>query len=304
METKTRVTWIDIIKTIAIILIVGFHFAYEIEKNQSIRWIGFIGVSLFFIASGFMLSFKYPEIISFNIKWLKKRIIRIISVYYPALIMIVMLFGTQTYYKGFTDLISHFLFLNFLSHDTAYSIISPAWFFIPLIGLYFLFPYLNRLMKNNLFFILIMGITILNRLVENVWASFSPFFFIAEFCFGIGLAQKKDYFILLTSLFVSVVNPIMVIPYILFFILSYIKLNNKWLKLLFYTIGGNTFLIFLFHESVIKVILNEWSICHFGILLSLIILSVSIGITMFVSKLILQIFIPLNKVSATTEENG
>jgi peptidoglycan/LPS O-acetylase OafA/YrhL len=55
MKTK-RINSIDILKALAIILVVWFHFQYQATGDNALRIWGFMGVSIFFIASGFLLS--------------------------------------------------------------------------------------------------------------------------------------------------------------------------------------------------------------------------------------------------------
>ncbi len=289
MDKQERIQWIDLVRTIAIILVVGFHILYELNPSNSLRPIGFIGVSLFFIVSGFLLAKKYPKIINFDFSWLWKRYISVASTYYLALIAIALLFGTQAYLRGFYDLFIHFIFLNFISHDTAYSIISPSWFVIPLIGLYIAFPFLNGLMKKYKWFIVIaVLLSLISRLLENSFVSFSPVFFLVEFCFGIGFAQQKDSKWLIASLLVAIVNPLMVIPFIFFWVCSLLEKIN--LPNLFSTIGKRTFEIFLFHEAVVKVIEGAWNIYGLGIGPSLVILALFIVIVIKLSEIIRNYF--------------
>jgi len=141
---KNRAVFIDLAKTIGILAVILFHVAYEISLNNELRPIGFIGVSLFFIASGFVLAKKYAGLEFFSFKWIYRRYLKIALIYYPALIAIAVLLGNQTYTGSIIkNLIVHFSFLDAYFSDVQYSIISPAWFFAPLMGLYLLFPYLN-----------------------------------------------------------------------------------------------------------------------------------------------------------------
>jgi peptidoglycan/LPS O-acetylase OafA/YrhL len=107
---------IDILKLISILLVIIFHFLYEFSFNNNLRVLGFIGISLFFIISGYLLAKKYPEIETFSFKWLSKRIVRIISIYYPALIILIIIFGKQIYSGSvIKNLGFHFLFIDFAS---------------------------------------------------------------------------------------------------------------------------------------------------------------------------------------------
>ena len=251
----------------AIIFVVTFHALYAIYKNNSLRILGFFGISLFFMISGFVLAKNYPKLKNFSIKWFFKRYIRIASLYYLAIITILFLFKTQSYTPPLErNLLLHFLFIDFISPTTAYGFISPAWFLTPLIGLYILFPYLNRLIKkSNIFLILAFAIMMITRLLEGTFTSFSPLFFLGEFCFGIALAHNKKHYPFLISfmtLIILINYPLnfgiaMIIPFIIFYIL--IGFNPKLLNTKILTfIGMQTFVIFLFHESFINIAIGKW----------------------------------------------
>ena len=94
-KKEERLVSIDLLRVIAIVLIIGFHLVYNFNHDSSIRPVGFLGVSLFFIISGFMLAKKYPLLEKFSAPWFLKRYIRIASLYYLALIFLVFLFGKQ-----------------------------------------------------------------------------------------------------------------------------------------------------------------------------------------------------------------
>jgi len=282
-----RIAWVDIARIIAIVLIVGFHVAYELTLDPSLRPIGFIGASLFFIASGYMLSAKYPELVQFDINWLKKRWLRIASLYYPTLICVSLLFVNQDLYGRIRDLALHFLFLNWVSPDTAFSIISPVWFLVPLMGLYILFPFLNRAMKKSAWFLLpALLLATANRfLLPGSWTDFSPVFFLGEFCFGIAVAQgEKRWLVLGLALLPAVINPLMAAPFALFLLLAWLGKGIATLPNLICAVAANTFEIFLFHESVMKVALGKWSILQQGIAASLAILAISLAIVKLVSQ--------------------
>jgi peptidoglycan/LPS O-acetylase OafA/YrhL len=279
---------VDMARIIAIVLIVGFHVAYEFIPDSVLRPMGFIGASLFFIASGYMLAGKYPELVGFDINWLKKRWLRIAALYYPALICMALLFGSQAYFGGLKDLALHFLFLNWVSPDTAYSIISPAWFLVPLIGLYILFPFLNGIMKRggSMLLLPVFLLAIANRmLVSGTWVTFSPIFFLGEFCYGIALARsERRWQFLGLAVLPAIINPLMVLPFALFLALG--KLGDRITSLPkpIAIVAANTFEIFLFHESVMEVALGKWSILGQGTLASLAILAAAIAAVMLASK--------------------
>lgn len=291
---RERLLWIDVVRTLAIFLIVLFHFIYEINPDQSLRWIGYVGVSLFFIASGYVLAKNYPDLENLNLSWLKKRYVRIVSLYYPTLIAIVLLFSTQTWYRGIHDLILHFIFLNFVSHDTLYSIISPAWFLIPLMGFYLLFPYLNRLLKWSKYILIIAFLLMIadRILIEKGWISYSPLSFLGDFCFGIAFVQDRKNLALAASVLTVIASPLMAIPYFIFYLMSSIEHWNADPFGIFSTISKYTLEIFLFHESIMMVLLRKWSIYSLDIFSSLAVLIITLSIVEKISILVQQWLLP------------
>ena len=287
---KERFVAIDLLKAIAITLVIEFHFLYEIYKDNSLRPVGFIGVSLFFILSGYILTRSYPKHTSFSIKWFLKRFIKIASMYYLAIISILILFGKQTYSGNAMDIILNFLFLSPFSKSAEYSIISPAWFLTPLIGLYLLYPYLNKYVKNEKTFLLVIFLaSALFRTIVGEWSSYSPIFFIAEFCFGIALAQNKKFASLAISFILLFVKPIMVAPFIIFFLIYHLKTTYMPTRILYF-IGINTITFFLFHEALIKLIYHKWDIYGLNLTYSMIVVVLVSIIASVLSKKIQEYF--------------
>ena len=288
---EERMVWLDVVRVLAIVLVVSFHIAYELNPDPNLRIFGFFGVSLFFIASGFALAAHYPKLTSFDLGWFWKRYVKIASLYYPALIVIVFLFSSQTYYGGINDLFLHLLFLNFLSPDRAFSIISPSWFIIPLLGLYLLFPYLNRFAQSKFFLSLAFLLTLVFRLYNPGWTSFSPLFFIGDFCFGISLAKREN-ILLLSSLLVAFVEPGMALPFIIFYALHFLRPSNNPVTGLFTFISNHTFEFFLFHESIIMVVFSGWRVFSLNLFLSLLVLLLSMLAVICLSRAILIVLLP------------
>lgn len=275
---------IDLLKVIAIVLIIGFHVWYEIKHIESLRYLGFVGVSLFFIISGFVLAKQHPHLHKISIKWILKRYIRVASVYYIAIIAIVILFGTRVYSGKITDILLHFVFLDPFFKSSAYSIISPAWFLTPLIALYIIFPYLNRWINKTIYFLpvafLVMAIT---RIFLGGLVNANPLFFIGEFCFGIAFAHGKKHSALLLSFITIFIMPIMFLPFILFYLLYFFKSEYLPSKILHF-IGINTFFLFLYHEAFMKVILGKWHIFKLNIVTSVLLLVAIVVASAYVAK--------------------
>ncbi|OYT36581.1 hypothetical protein B6U91_00855 [Candidatus Pacearchaeota archaeon ex4484_71] len=284
MKHKGNIFFIDILKVIAIVLIIFFHTWYNLKKPIP-REVGFVGVSLFFIISGYLLKIRYPRLKELSSKYFKKRYLKIAPPYYLSLILVAVLLGKQAASGNIIgNLISHFLFVDFLFLEYKYGIISPAWFLIPLIMLYLLYPYLNKYnSKYKWFFGAAFLLSLVIKFHEGTLASFSPFFFLGEFLFGMLLAQNRRKEAILISLFSILINPWMGLPFAIFFIFSMEKLKlpeNRIIKFL----SKQTLWLFLIHESILKVAIGRWKIHHLNTVYSLIILILSWSLIFYASK--------------------
>ncbi|HJX50874.1 hypothetical protein A3K73_07260 [Candidatus Pacearchaeota archaeon RBG_13_36_9] len=249
---------IDFLRVLAIGLIIAFHFTYSYFPDERLRYLGFVGISLFFIISGFLLANNYLSNEKFSVKWFLKRYIKIAFLYYPTLIAIVLIFGEQVYSGNLSkNLLLHFVFLDFTSPETSFGIISTAWFLVPLMAFYLAFPYLNKLIKRyNYSISLIIAAAVLFRFYKGGLISFNPLFFLGEFCFGILFARDKKNIFLFSSLLMFAYGYIFFIPFAVFYCFYF--LNFNFIAKILSFIGKNTLPLFLFHESVIMVIVGSW----------------------------------------------
>ena len=119
MAERQRIGWLDTGRVLAILLIVAFHVAYEFTLDNSLRMWGFFGASLFFIMSGFSLASLYPKMDWFSLGWMRKRYVKVAAVYYPAVLIVYLLFTTQVTTAGWYAVLAHFAFVDWLSPDTA-----------------------------------------------------------------------------------------------------------------------------------------------------------------------------------------
>jgi peptidoglycan/LPS O-acetylase OafA/YrhL len=269
MAQETRVAWIDAGRALAAALVVAFHVLYELAPSADLRPIGFFGASLFFILSGYSLASRYQDTVSFSFDWLKRRWIRIAAVYYPALVAVYALFPTQVTHAGPFAVVTHFLFIDFLFPDTEYAIISPAWFIIPLMAFYVAFPYLNRLVRWSRWVVTAAFIiTAIFRISAGpaVYTSFSPLFFLAEFCFGIGIARGQKMPAYASAIISLLPNPLMIAPFAIFAVLS--VLDFRLLGPALAAIGAHSLEIFLLHEALMKAALGRWSFYGEGVAVS------------------------------------
>ena len=292
-EGHGRIFWIDLARIAAILLIVAFHVGYEFTLDNGIRWVGFLGASLFFIISGFMLGRHDPERVSFDLGWMFRRFLKIASLYYPTLIVLFAILGSQICDKGWIDVAAHMLFINGTWPETTYSIISPAWFLVPLFFLYVFFPLINRLVRSHGVFIPIaVLITLAARMYYGGLVNTSPFFFLAEFCFGIAFANGRKDAWMIAPLALAAVMPVMAAPFLLFFLFSLLpeKGPDHLVREAASLIGQHTFEIFLFHESLMKVALGKWKVSGLDALPSTAILIAGLLAVMAVSRWVNRVF--------------
>jgi len=269
---------IDFLRALAIGLIVMFHAVYAFAKppNEELRSLGFIGVSLFFIISGFLLAKNYPEkspslakasrfwqSIKFYVKWFLNRYVKIASLYYLALIATVILFfwwkcSTEACKSGLLkDLLLHFTFLHF-EPGHIYGIINSALFLIPLMAFYIAFPALYWLIKKYDFSISLMfAATLIARVVLGGLVSFNPVYFLGEFCFGIMVAKDKKNIFLFSSLLMVSYSALAFVPFVLFYAISSVAFSSPRI---FTWVGKNTLPIFLFHESFIYLLTGSYKV--------------------------------------------
>jgi len=287
MKKEKRFIQIDLLRILAISLVIIFHTLLAIYNQNSLRKIGFLGISLFFIISGFLLAKKYPRYQKFSKEWFLKRYAKLAPYYYLALILIIILFGAQAYRGNlFGNLFSHFLFIDFLFPKFIYGIIASAWFFVPLLLLYALFPYINKYIKMHKGFLAIaFFISILYRFFSGGFGSFSPLFFLGEFVFGMGFAYGRKKEILIYSLLFVFLSPFMILPFLLFTLIM--KFNFKFSKIptkIAHFIGKNTLFLFLFHESFLYLLLGTWTMYSLPVYFSIPLLSIGIFITILIAN--------------------
>jgi surface polysaccharide O-acyltransferase-like enzyme len=110
----------------------------------------------------------------------------------------------------------------------------------------------------------------------------------AEFCFGIALAQKNSKVIFIPLLFIFV-NPVMIIPFLLFFLFSQINIYSKSPKLISF-MAISILPIFLFHEGLFNLIFDKWIIYSLPKPLSIVVYLFSVSATIFISNKIVKIF--------------
>lgn len=232
-QGKIYAPGLDFIKTMAIILIVAFHFFGELsgwhrqivdsawflqywQNPDLLKIIKFIesyfylGVNLFVIASGFGLYFSYLHSDkNLNLKgYFQKRILRLIP---PALLAIVVVFFIKGLFLGGFPIENWHI--NFFPFFGGLNLFSDIWFYPPINGetwflgliiqLYLFFPLLVKLLKKvgeNKFLWILFGISVFFRIIyflyfKNTVATMSYGLFAGRiFEFGFGMIVAKNFF--------------------------------------------------------------------------------------------------------------
>ncbi len=149
----------------------------------------------------------------------------------------------------------------------------------------FFYPYLNKYSESRIFLFLAFVITFIIRLANDSYTSFLPLFFLAEFYAGRAFADNKKIEVLILSLIMIFVNPLMTLPFFFFFLMMIPKWEGIPTKPLVF-LSNSTLILFLFHESIMKVILGRWKIYLLNNISAVIVLILTVFGCVFLSKII------------------
>ena len=199
---KDKLHEITFVKGIAIIWIVVFHIYKDFPdiflkhgNGEGISFSHFImlsplGVNLFVICTGFLLSYSSGNIKKISLPFFMKRLGKLLPLYYFAIVSVLALdwlFGRSNFHYDLLSIIVHLLCLHSL---TSYIFdIQGAWWFMGLIfQLYLVFPLCNRyivLYKFRTIFV-VLTLAIISRFINvaNVNSNYSLFAFIPDLIFG------------------------------------------------------------------------------------------------------------------------
>lgn len=178
------------------------HLAFLKETNyvnifNSIFDEGFLGVSFFFILSGFILAYNYKE--KFLIGNISKRefyisrLARIYPVHIATTALVFLLTFAQSG-KGWEYLIQHVFLIQsfFTSEEIHFSLNSPSWSISDEMFFYLLFPFaflISEKIRSYIFILYLIGILILNiqldKNQDHYWLYISPYVRFSDFLLGI-----------------------------------------------------------------------------------------------------------------------
>lgn len=161
---------------------------------------GFLGVSFFFILSGFILSYAYNSRLNRSLSSIKTFYIGRIARIYPVHIvtmLIAIVFALILNKKDLHILPNMFLLQSFFSsQDIYFSLNAPSWSISDEMFFYSLFPitvFLSMRYKLIAFILLFISIVFLNyylnESLKHYWLYISPFTRFADFLLGILLYQ-------------------------------------------------------------------------------------------------------------------
>ncbi|MGE8537983.1 MAG: acyltransferase family protein [Acinetobacter sp.] len=158
---------------------------------------GFLGVSFFFILSGFILAYNYKEkILTGNISKKEFYISRLVRIY-PVHIAMTALVLLLTYLRsgtGWEYLIQHIFLIQsfFLEENVHFSLNSPSWSISDEMFFYLLFPFLfliSEKIRVYIFILYLVGIFLLNIQLDknqgHYWLYISPLIRFSDFLLGI-----------------------------------------------------------------------------------------------------------------------
>lgn len=314
-----------LIRAIAIIMIVIYHFQYDlfggsflVERGEGIvAWltdagpgifwmVSIIGVNIFFVLSGYGLVKKFMEK-KVKMKDMFKQSLKILIPYWIAHPLIHVIdwalknlqyqFGLidyKTYFLGmhsFSQYIESLLvFPRWFSNEATLSFVGTWWFVGIIIQFYLLFPLLLKLFKklkplNALF--LCVGVSFLYRFIISLTTGASPigvneaeiWLFVmfparlSEFALGMYFAyelkskQLKNKFlysiglIILGLIFLSNIQTMFISDFLfglggIMFAYSISKPLKGFVKKAFRYIGQKSYLIYLYHEPTLKLMLK------------------------------------------------
>lgn len=174
------------------------HIIYKMASNGS------VGVSFFFILSGFILSYNYQKKFSKNYNKKKFWIDRFLRIYplhlfILCLISFLFLFLGTNYILIIKQFFSHlFLVQNYIPIKEIYSSLNkPAWSICCEIFFYFIFPFIIlRIKKNSIYFILLLIAFAFFLYYFNsqnsMFIGINPFIRLSDFIVGILTFQLYD----------------------------------------------------------------------------------------------------------------
>ncbi len=155
VETKSRIDVLDGLRGLAIALVVVFHVWQLSWLNfKELTWlprIGFVGVEIFFVLSGFCIAYPFVLGKKLDLKeFYGRRALKILPSYVLVILCAAIFFDNGTVSsKPWLHLGSHLTFTQNWSFETYYSTLGPAWSLAVEVQFYLLFPLLLPLFRRQ-----------------------------------------------------------------------------------------------------------------------------------------------------------
>ncbi|MCC6865629.1 MAG: acyltransferase [Ignavibacteria bacterium] len=274
-----RLKHLDFLRGIAVLLVLFRHYALSIVLFN----IGWIGVDLFFVLSGFLVSgLLFKEYIKYgNIKpilFLIRRGLKIYPLFYFALILSLISISVFNYFKWDQNnifrggVIAEFLFLqNYFGHiwDHTWSLAVEEHFYFTLILLIFILTKTKTLQNKKLFITLCIAVSLgclllrFHNYTTNIFSTYTHVFAthlrIDSLMFGVLLSyfyhfHREKFVIFFTKYRVSLLvlsGIILIIPFI--FLIDSFFMNTTGLTLL-YTAFGIILSVMVVSENTIQIL--------------------------------------------------
>ena len=144
-SSQQKLKSIQILRCLAITLIVSFHLI-----GKEFDFGGESGVSIFFVLSGFVLSWAYSDKIGRGQFSTKTFVFHQLTKFYPLMTVAVLFFVFADWHAGYSvslgKLVAKLLLINtwFCSKEMLFTYIGSTWFLCDIVVFYFLFKTMNR----------------------------------------------------------------------------------------------------------------------------------------------------------------
>lgn len=157
-DRTLRLDYIDGLRAIAILAVVGGHYYQNVYAVGLPRWVDFmgwsggLGVQLFLMLSGFCVSWQYlgPKKRAFTtVDFIKRRANRILPAYYAALLISLFFYHPPTTSDLVFQIATHATLTHNLFPSSVLEINGPLWSIALEFQLYLAFPMLFRIYRTN-----------------------------------------------------------------------------------------------------------------------------------------------------------
>jgi len=210
---ENRLNRIDGLRGIAIFGVIAVHSQMAFHTTFHLVNVGQYGVQLFFLISGYILSFVAENDKNLTAPvFLAKRFFRLAPMYYFVLMVCFLIGFNEQLESGvnrvelnLTTFLWHLSFLHGLHPDYLRSVYSVMWSLTPEVVFYLIFPFLNKLNDKNLWAGLLVALVLAKPFVAlslwthfnegvAIWIGHSPLAAMPCFLFGMLVYRDRELF--------------------------------------------------------------------------------------------------------------